>query len=104
MRKRLRKKLRVVEFRELGFELRFQLDPRLSEGQLDHFTDAFLAQGIEGNNLMCGGGCGREWEVFVTRTGRGSVTAEQLAAVRAWLARRPEVREVSVGQFEDAWH
>ena len=104
MRKRLRKKLGLGEFQEFGFELRFRLDPALGEEEVDRFTDSFLLQGIEANDLMCGGKCGREWDVFVTRARRGSLTDEQVAAVRAWLEAHPSVRDVHLAELQDAWY
>ena len=104
MRKRLRKKLRLGEFQEFGLELRFRLDPALSDDDVDRFTDSFILQGIEANDLMCGGGCGREWDVFVTRARQGSLTSEQVAAVRAWLEGHPSVRDVRLGELQDAWY
>ena len=41
MNKRLRKKLRVGEFRELGFEIRMTLVPDLSEGSIEDALDDF---------------------------------------------------------------
>ena len=104
MRKRLQKKLRLGEFQEFGFELRFRLDPALSDQEVDRFTDSFILQGIEANDLMCGSGCGREWDVFVTRARRGSLTDGQVAAVRAWLEAHPSVRDVRLGELQDAWY
>ena len=104
MRKRLRKKLRLGEFQELGFELRFRLDPALREEEVDRFTDSFILQGIEANDLMCGGKCGPEWDVFVTRARRGSLIDEQVAAVHAWLEAYPSVRDVRLGKLQDAWY
>jgi len=104
MRKRLRKKLRRGEFQELGFELRFRLDPTLGEEEVDRFTDSFLLQAIEANDLMCGGKCGPEWDVFVTRARRGSLTGEQVTAVSAWLEEHASVRDVHLGELRDAWY
>lgn len=53
---------------------------------------------------MCGGKCGPEWDVFVTRARRGSLTAEQVAAVSAWLEGHASVRDVHLGEFQDAWY
>jgi hypothetical protein len=104
MRKRLRKKLRLGEFQEFGFELRFRLEPTLGQDEVDRFSDSFLLQAIEDNDLLCGGSCGLEWDVFVTRDRRGSVSAKHTAVVRAWLERHPAVHDVFVGELQDAWH
>jgi uncharacterized protein YggL (DUF469 family) len=104
MRKRVRKELRLAEFQEFGVALRFRLDSALSRDEVERFADSFLLEAIEGHGLVCGGGCGREWDLFVTRARRGSVTPEHVAAVRAWLERNHSVRDVSVGEPQDAWH
>ena len=105
MRKRLRKKLHVDEFQELGFEVRFQVADNLSHDAFDAVVDAFISQAIEAHGLLCGGGgTNPEWTVFVTREGRGSVTEEHRQAIETWLAARPEVHTVQIGPLVDAWY
>jgi uncharacterized protein YggL (DUF469 family) len=50
LNKRLRKKKRVGEFQELGFEVRGELRPGVAGAQLDAFVDRFLAQ-VEARQL-----------------------------------------------------
>ncbi|HEY2932919.1 MAG TPA: 50S ribosome-binding protein YggL [Acidobacteriota bacterium] len=69
MKKRLRKKLHRGEFCEFGFEVRFQLSEGLDDARLEQFWDIFIGEAIEARGLMCGGGCGRVWDVFVSRPG-----------------------------------
>ena len=105
MRKRLRKKLHVGEFQELGCEVRFQVVDNLSHDAFDAVVDAFISQAIEAHGLLCGGGGKNpEWTVFVTREGRGSVTEEHRHAIERWLAARPEVKTVQIGPLIDAWY
>ena len=105
MRKRLRKKLHVGEFQELGFEVRFQVADNLSYDAFDTVVDAFISQAIEAHGLLCGGGGKNpEWNVFVTREGRGSATEEHRQAIETWLAARPEVNTVQIGPLVDAWY
>lgn len=103
MKKRLRKKLHVAEFREFGFEVSFRLPDDLDEAGLDRFFDSFIAEAIEGHGLMCGGGCGQVWDVFVTRHGRRSATDEDRHGVAAWLQQHPDVTDVQIGPLIDAW-
>ncbi|MSS71843.1 MAG: DUF469 family protein [Candidatus Latescibacteria bacterium] len=105
MRKRLRKKLHLGEFQELGFEVSFRVADDLSSDAFDRLVDIFIDQAIEGNGLVCGGG-GRppNWSVFVTIDGRGGVTEDHRRAVQQWLASQPEVREVQAGPLIDAWY
>ena len=105
MRKRLRKKLHVGEFQELGFEVRFQVVDNLSHDVFDAVVDAFISQAIEAQGLLCGGGGENpEWSVFVTREGRGSVTEEHSQAIERWLAAPPEVNAMQIGPLVNAWY
>jgi uncharacterized protein YggL (DUF469 family) len=105
VRKRLRKKLHVGEFQELGFEVRFLVADNLSNDAFDAVVDAFISQAIEAHGLLCGGGGKNpEWNVFVTREGRGSVTEGHRQVIETWLAARPEVQAVQIGPLVNAWY
>ena len=105
MRKRLRKKLHVGEFQELGCEVRFQVVDNLSHEAFDTVVDAFISQAIEANGLVCGGGGKNpDWSVFVTCDGRSSVTEAHRRAMETWLADRPEVYTFQMGPLVDAWY
>ncbi len=105
MRKRLRKKLRLGEFREYGFDVSYRLRDGASETEADDFLFRFLEQAIEANSLACGGGGGPPtFEFCVVSDHRGSPTEEQRSAVGAWLDAQGEVVSHSLGEFFDAWH
>jgi hypothetical protein len=104
MRKRLRKKLRLGEFREFGFEVRFRLPADLDQAGQFAFFDSFIQEAIEGNGLVCGGRCGDAWDVFVTLGRRGTATEEHRTKVRCWLQEHSEVSGPVVGPLVDAWH
>lgn len=104
MKKRLRKKLRVGEFKELGFYVRFRLPEDISDDELDTVLDQFIEVAIEGNGLEFGGGGDTEWEGFVAVNGRGSVTEDQREKVIAWLSGNPKIVEHEVSELIDAWH
>ena len=105
MRKRLRKKLRLGEFSEYGFDVSYRLRDDLSETEADDFLFRFLEQAIEANSLACGGGGGPPaYEFCAVSDHRGSPTREQRSAVGAWLDAQVEVANHSVGEFFDAWH
>lgn len=89
--RRLRKKLFIEEFQQFGFHVGFQLDPGLSNSQLDQLHDRFIIEAIEGNSLSCGGGGSRtELHFYVLGSGPShhlvSATEGQRAAVMDWLA------------------
>lgn len=104
MKKRLRKKLRLGEFREFGFEISFRLSDELDQPGLDRFWDSFIGEAIEARGLMCGGACGRAWNVFVTRTGRRSATEEDRRDLIGWLEQHSNVSDARIGPLIDAWH
>ncbi len=98
--RRLRKKLRVGDFRELGFAVSLRLSRTLSDRDFDDLWTRFIVHAIEARDLAFGGG----QDGFVTRAGRGSATEADREAVRAWLEAQPGVEAVTVGPLEDAWH
>jgi uncharacterized protein YggL (DUF469 family) len=106
MKRRLRKKKRIAEFRELGFEVSYRLGENVSQEQADAFLFLFLEEAIEQHELEAGGGGGRPvWDFFVVSARkRNSATDEQREKVGAWLSHRPEVTASEVGPLRDAWH
>jgi len=104
MRKRLRKKLYMGEFKEMGFHVRFRLAENLGEEDLNMFFDQFVTEIIEANDLYFGGGGNQEWQGFVGLNRRGSVTEEQRNQVSTWLGNHPQVVEHEVSDLRDVWY
>jgi len=103
LKKRLRKKRRLGEFREDCFELAFEISPSLSDDEIDALTDTFINM-IESNGLQYGGGGYRCWSGVVQGPWRGSTTASDRETVIEWLDRSPNVMNASAGPLRDAWH
>ena len=104
MKRRLRKKFHLGEYREFGFAVEFALDPGLSDDAAGGFLDRFIAQAIEADRMLAGGGGhGARWNFFVSSARRGSVEEAQRTRVLDWLGRQPEVKERSAGPLVDAW-
>lgn len=104
MRKRLRNKLRLGEFRAFGFEVSCRLDEDMPQDEIGRILDDFIAM-IEANGLQCGGGASRgRWGAFVERKGRGSVTEEQRQIVARWLEMYPLFTEYTISELVDAWY
>ncbi|WP_341964059.1 YggL family protein [Pseudomonas sp. RC10] len=99
--RRLRKKLCVDEFQELGFELNLEFKEDLSDEAIDAFLDAFLSDAMDANGLDYVGG---DDYGLVCLANRGSVTEEQRATVEAWLKGRSELVKVEVSPLIDAWY
>jgi hypothetical protein len=103
MRRRLRKKQRLGEFREFGFDVAFSLPAELSDTQVLDFADEFIDH-IEAHNLTFGGASGHRWDVFVTRPHRGSATKDDRDTLHDWLERHSLVSDVRLSELVDAWH
>lgn len=99
--RRLRKKIHVGEFRELGFRFEAELKDGLSPEQVDALADALLDEVIEPRRLALGG-----WADggFVAYFGRGSATDEDRHALESWMRQRAEYASVTVGPLLDAWY
>lgn len=105
MKKRLRKKLRLGEFKELGFEITVEMTEGMNEEQLDAFISVFIEEALENNDLDFEGG-GNTAALFgiVVLNKRGSVSEEQRSAVEAWIKDRTEVKNATIGELVDAWY
>jgi len=99
--RRLRKKLCVDEFQELGFELNLEFKEGLSEEAVDAFLIAFFVEAMDANGLDYVGG--EEFGLVCLAT-RGSVSEEQRATVEAWLKNRSELTKIEASPLQDAWY
>lgn len=99
--RRLRKKLCVDEFQELGFELNLNFKDDLSDVAIDAFLDQFLRDAMTANGL---GYVGGDDYGLVCLAKRGSVSEEQRAQVEAWLKGRNELVDFSASALMDVWY
>lgn len=101
---RQRKKLRLGEFQELGFEVTAKTTKALTQAERSAFIDALITA-VDEMGLLFGGGFNSGFEGFVVVDAlRGSVTEEQRASFRKWLETRQELQDVVVGPLKDAWY
>lgn len=98
---RLRKKMRVDEFQEMGFEYQLTLKDGVSEAQEEALMDRFVLELLAPRNLA---GAGWVSEGFISPWVRGSATEDDRTATQAWLAAQPEVASADVGPLQDAWY
>lgn len=103
MKRRLRKKLRLNEFQEMGFHLSYRFTKGVTSDSRDRHLAEFI-DFIEAQRLTCGGGGDESVSYFIAHVPRGSVSDAQRAAVQGWLAARKEVADVKVGPLVDAWY
>jgi len=99
--RRLRKKLRIGEFRELGFSVKVEFKRKLSLEESLALNFEFLAQVIDPRGLAFGG----SWHSsFVSTMGPGSATEADREAITTWLLAKSEVKAVVTGEYMDSWH
>lgn len=107
MRKQLRKKRHLGEFRQFGFSVKCKLRDGISSDDFDHFIDAFVAEAIERQGLVFGGGGSPTtgWDGIACRHHRHESTTEaHREAVASWLKQRAEVASFIVSPAWDVWH
>ncbi|GAB3497603.1 50S ribosome-binding protein YggL [Curvibacter fontanus] len=99
--RRLRKKLRVGEFQELGFSWEAKFKSLLTPEQSEALIDSLLSEVIEPEGLGFGG-----WASggFIVGFKRGSVSESQRETVLKWLRSRAEIDEVKASGLVDAWY
>jgi uncharacterized protein len=106
MKKRLRKKRRLCEFREFGFKVGFRFSGQLDTKSRNDLLDRFIEYAIENNGLQFGGGGGgNEWNGFVALdNSRGSTLETHRQAVENWFKQEPEVKEYYLSDMIDIWY
>jgi uncharacterized protein YggL (DUF469 family) len=103
MRKRLRKKLKLKEFRLFGFSIKAQFSKTLSEKELDEFWDYFILDVIEKNGLEIGGGFNPNgFDVFASDAKFKNNTTEKYINVKDELSKSNLIKEFSLGKLIDA--
>jgi hypothetical protein len=100
--RRLRKKLRVDEFQELGFDVAWQFQEGITGEEIDAFIDQFFAEVIEPNGLGFGGEGDTLWHGLVCTKKLGKCTEEHRQLVKEYLEKHG-VKAVSVSELYDVW-
>ncbi|GLP98104.1 50S ribosome-binding protein YggL [Paraferrimonas sedimenticola] len=100
--RRLRKKLRVDEFQELGFDVQWQFAESTSEDDIDARVDGFIEEVIDARGLGFHGGGHLEWQGLIATQKLGKCTEEDRQAVEAYWKANAESVEVSV--LYDLWN
>jgi uncharacterized protein YggL (DUF469 family) len=101
MKKRLRKKLMLREFQQLGFRFRFDFVEPVDESKEWEFLEALMAY-EDANGISAGGGP-NSFYVY-SESIRASVTPQQRQNLIEWLKQRTDIRNVEVKPLTDAWY
>ena len=99
---RIRKKLRVDEFQELGFDVAWKLQDDITGEELDTFINKFFAEAIQPNGLGFGGEGDTLWHGLICTQALGSCTEEHRSAVEKWLTDNGAT-SVAVSALYDVW-
>lgn len=100
MKKRLKKKKHIGEFKVFGVSLDIK---RKTKFDCDSFLDAFIDEAIEANNCFCGGGGQENKLSFFIELGRKCNEPEKvLDKIRFWMNSRSDIDEYNFGRIIDA--
>ncbi|WP_437890409.1 YggL family protein [Phytobacter sp. V91] len=100
--RRLRKKMHIEEFQEIGFSVNWRFPEGTSEEEIDKVVDAFIVEAVESQKLTFGGSGYLAWEGLVCKQEVGQCSAEHQAVVHKWLEDH-KLEEVSVSELFDIW-
>ncbi|VFS39959.1 protein YggL [Enterobacter cancerogenus] len=100
--RRLRKKMHIEEFQEVGFSVAWRFPEGTSVEQIDQDVDAFINEVIEPNKLAFDGSGYLAWEGLICTQEVGKCTEEHQALVRKWLEDH-KMEDVRVSELFDVW-
>ncbi|GGD23243.1 MULTISPECIES: YggL family protein [Franconibacter] len=100
--RRLRKKMHIDEFQELGFSVAWRFPQGTTEEQIDKTVDDFINEVIAPNGLAFDGSGYLSWEGLVCKEQIGKCTEEDQAIVRNWLEEK-KLEEIRLSDLFDVW-
>ena len=100
--RRLRKKMHIDEFQEIGFSVAWRFSEGTSGEQVDQIVDDFINEVIEPNKLAFNGSGYLAWEGLICLQEIGKCTEEHQAIVRKWLEEH-KLEEVRTSELFDIW-
>lgn len=100
--RRLRKKLHVDEFQELGFSISWNFAKGTDVETIDKTLDKFIDEVIEPNGLAFDGSGYLNWEGIVCLQKIGHCTEEHRQLLKSWLEKHG-AQEIVVSELFDVW-
>lgn len=100
--RRLRKKMHIDEFKEVGFSVAWRFPEGTSEEQIDSVVDSFIEEAIAPNGLAFDGSGYLAWEGLVCLEQIGQCTEEHQALVRKWLEEH-KLDDIRTSDLFDIW-
>lgn len=100
--RRLRKKMHIDEFQELGFSVNWRFPEGTADTEIDAAVDALINEVIEPHGLAFDGSGYLQWEGLICLQRTGQCTDEHRELVRNWLITR-QYDDVVVTELFDVW-
>lgn len=100
--RRLRKKMHIDEFQELGFSVAWRFQEGATEEKIDSTLNDFINEVIEPNGLAYDGSGYLHWEGLICLQQTGKCTDEHRELVRKWLQDR-KLEDIQVTELFDVW-
>lgn len=100
--RRLRKKLHIDEFQELGFSVAWRFADGTTEAQIDKTVDEFIREVIAPNGLAYDGSGYLVWEGLVCLQQTGKCTEAHREQVRSWLEAH-QLSDIQLTELFDVW-
>lgn len=100
--RRLRKKMRIDEFQELGFIVKWSFAEGTPIEEVDSTVDALIAEAIEPHGLAFEASGYLSWEGIVCLQKIGKCTEEHREAVESWLKAKG-MKDIVVTELFDVW-
>lgn len=102
--RRLRKKLRIAEFREFGIDIQIPFCREIIS--LDAALDLWI-DFVDSKGWAFGGGGnegGESFSGFICHPGRGTLAEPDLLAIQEWSKKQNWIRGAVTHNLQDAWH
>ncbi len=100
--RRLRKKLHLDEFQELGFSVSWSFPAGTSTDDIDTLLDRFIEEAIEPHGLAYDGSGYLQWEGLICLQKQGKCTEQHRQLVQCWLESN-HLQEIKLTDLFDVW-
>ncbi|AWH87504.1 YggL family protein [Limnobaculum parvum] len=100
--RRLRKKLHLDEFQEIGFTANWNFAQGTDIDTIDAFINRMIKEVIEPNGLGFGGSGYLDWEGIICLQKIGSCTEEHRTLIANWLTQNG-MENVETSELYDIW-
>lgn len=100
--RRLRKKMRIDEFQELGFSVKWTFPENTPIEEVDSFVDDFILNVIEPNGLAFDASGYLSWEGLICLQQIGKCTEDHRQLVENYLKEK-NMQDVQTSELFDVW-